>query len=117
METKPPRKVALKRSQVIDLLREKPMTLQELHAELSFSHTRLREIIKYLKEHKVIKATVITARHFVFSLHPESEWECLPEFVEPRKARESRAKGCYKPKTQQGRLPQRVACYGIWGLQ
>ncbi len=127
MEHKASLKVVLKRSQVIDLLRTKPMTLLQLHDQLSFSYTKIRVIIKYLKEHNVVKARVISERHFVFSLLPEDQWECDPGLAPLRKtrARKSRAKPkedltakpCYRPKVHLGYLPQKVACYGgIWGL-
>jgi hypothetical protein len=126
METKQSLKVALKRNEVITLLREKPMTLMQLHERLSFSHTKIRVIIKYLREHNVVKARIISPRHFIFSLLPESKWECDPFFVpqKPSRIRKPRAKPkedltakpCYRPKVYQGHLLGRVACYGIWGL-
>ena len=126
METKQSLKVALKRNEVIALLREKPMTLMQLHERLSFSYTKIRVIIKYLREHNVVKAQIISPRHFIFSLLPESKWECDPFFVpqKPSRIRNPRAKPkedltakpCYRPKVQRGYLPQKVACYGIWGL-
>ena len=126
METKRSLKVALKRNEVIALLREKPMTLMQLHERLSFSDTKIRVIIKYLREHNVVKARIISPRHFIFSLLPESKWECDPFFVphKPSRIRNPRAKPkedltakpCYRPKVYQGHLLGRVACYGIWGL-
>jgi len=126
METKQSLKVALKRNEVITLLREKPMTLMQLHERLSFSYTKIRVIIKYLREHNVVKARIISPRHFIFSLLPESKWECDPFFVpqKPSRIRNPRAKPkedltakpCYRPKVYQGHLLGRVACYGIWGM-
>lgn len=126
METKQSQKVALKRNEIIALLREKPMTLMQLHERLSFSYTKIRVIIKYLREHNVVKAQTISARHFIFSLLPESKWECDPFFVPQKlsRVRKSRAKPkedltakpCYRPKVYQGHLLGRVACYGIWGM-
>lgn len=117
MTTKTEIKVRLKRTQVIDLLRIRPMMLSEMHANLKFSHTKLRVIVNYLIARDVIKATAVTERRFLFSLLPESSWGCAPESVKPRRVRprKSRSK---EPSPAITWDPQgRVVCYGgLWGL-